>query len=459
MAECSFELHALDEGIGSTVSDRTSLMTESSPTRQRCELSKLIKINISGLKFLARERVLHRYPETLLGDVTRRKEFYCPDTDDYFFDRHRPSFEAIFNFYQTGKLVRPPIVPVDIFFAELKFFGIDNQAINMVLDKEGYRQKSESCPKLPEAEPKRTIWLLFEYPETSMWARIVAILSVCAIIISIASSCAETIPQYQEDKIFDFPQNATRSSRLKMAYGSTFYQVETACIVWFCFELFIRFYASPDRIAFIKDIMNIIDMIAIVPYFLTLIFLLGNVQGSRSAAVFMRVLRLIRVSRILKLSRHMTALRILGRTLILSAGSIGLLFLSLFGSMVLFGTFVYFADLETQNTDFDSVPATFWWAVITMTTVGYGDEHPRSPLGKLAGGVCVLSGIMFLLVPVPGIVANFNRLYTRQRNVLSDDFIKTQDETEKVPKYAWRRFVAPLKTKRKTSSTQETTLV
>ncbi|XP_066277183.1 potassium voltage-gated channel subfamily A member 3-like [Branchiostoma lanceolatum] len=458
MAECSFELHALDEGIGSTVSDMPSLTAESSPSRQRCEPTTLIRINISGLKFLTREKVLHRYPETLLGDVTRRKEFYCPDTDDYFFDRHRPSFEAIFNFYQTGKLVRPPIVPVDVFFAEMKFFGIDNQEINAVLDKEGYRQKSESCPKLPDAEPKKTIWLLFEYPETSFWARVVAILSVCAIIISIASSCAETIPEYQENDIFDFPPNTTRSSRLKMAYGSTFYQVETACIVWFCFELFIRFYASPDRIAFIKDMMNIIDMIAIVPYFLTLFFLLGNVQGSRSAAVFMRVLRLIRVSRILKLSRHMTALRILGRTLILSAGSIGLLFLSLFGSMVLFGTFVYFADLETPNTDFDSVPATFWWAVITMTTVGYGDEHPRSPLGKLAGGVCVLSGIMFLLVPVPGIVANFNRLYTLQRNVLADDRDKTQDEAEKDPKYTWRRFVAPLrKKKRRTSSGPEAT--
>ncbi|XP_019644823.1 PREDICTED: potassium voltage-gated channel subfamily A member 3-like [Branchiostoma belcheri] len=458
MAECPIEQQAPDEGIGSTVS---SLGTENSPTRQKCEESELIKINISGLKFMARERVLHRYPETLLGDVTRRKDFYCPDTDDYFFDRHRPSFEAIFDFYQTGKLVRPPIVPVDIFFAELKFFGIDNQAINAVLDKEGYRQKSESCPKLPDAEPKRTIWLLFEYPETSFWARIVAILSVCAIIISIASSCAETIPQYQEDKIFDFPPNTTRSSRLKMAYGSTFYQVETACIVWFCFELLVRFYASPDKVAFIKDIMNIIDMIAIVPYFLTLIFLLGNVQGSRSAAVFMRVLRLIRVSRILKLSRHMTALRILGRTLILSAGSIGLLFLSLFGSMVLFGTFVYFADLDTPNTDFESVPATFWWAVITMTTVGYGDEHPRSPMGKLAGGVCVLSGIMFLLVPVPGIVANFNRLYTRQRNVLSHDLNTTQDEREKETKYTWRKFVAPLKkkNKRRASSGTEASLV
>lgn len=77
--------------------------------------------------------------------------------------------------------------------------------------------------------------------------------------------------------------------------------------------------------------------------------------------------------------------------------------------MVLFATFVYFCE-EGEN-DFNSIPHSFWWAIVTMTTVGYGDMYPRTGPGKLVGFLCAICGVLCIALPVPSIVSNFHRLY------------------------------------------------
>lgn len=194
-----------------------------------------------------------------------------------------------------------------------------------------------------------------------------------------------------------------------------FFVFETLCVIWFTFELSMRFGSCPSKLHFYRNALNFIDLIAIVPYFVTLItILLGSESTSQTMSLtILRVIRLVRVFRIFKLSRHSKGLQILGRTLHASMRELALLVFFLFIGVVLFSSAVYFAEQDEATTDFKSIPGAFWWAIITMTTVGYGDMKPVGLWGKLVGSLCAIAGVLTIALPVPVIVSNFNYFYHR----------------------------------------------
>jgi len=92
---------------------------------------------------------------------------------------------------------------------------------------------------------------------------------------------------------------------------------------------------------------------------------------------------------------------------------LGLLIFFLFICVVLFSSAIYFAETP-GGSQFSSIPDAFWWAVVTMTTVGYGDMFPVSAWGKLVGSLCAIAGVLTIALPVPVIVSNFNYFYNRE---------------------------------------------
>merc|ERR1719433_1286885 len=82
--------------------------------------------------------------------------------------------------------------------------------------------------------------------------------------------------------------------------------------------------------------------------------------------------------------------------------------------VVLFSSTVYFAEAGSPHSPFKSIPDGFWWAVVTMTTVGYGDMSPVGVWGKIVGSLCVVAGVLTIALPVPVIVSNFNYFYHRE---------------------------------------------
>jgi voltage-gated potassium channel Kch len=200
--------------------------------------------------------------------------------------------------------------------------------------------------------------------------------------------------------------------------------IETICVIWFALELVTRLLSSPKKIRFCLDLMNVVDFVSIVPYFVQLITTLSQTNKSESESVnkttsfsVLRVIRLVRVFRIFKLSRHSKGLQILGLTLKASLRELGLLIFFLFIGVVLFSSAVYFAEQGNASKSlYPSIPSAFYWGVVTMTTVGYGDMVPRTVMGKLIGTVTAVAGVLTIALPVPVIVSNFNFFYARSQD-------------------------------------------
>uniref|UniRef100_A0A7M4F5S3 BTB domain-containing protein n=1 Tax=Crocodylus porosus TaxID=8502 RepID=A0A7M4F5S3_CROPO len=418
-----------------------------------------VLINISGLRFETQLGTLSQFPDTLLGDPRRRVRYFDPLRNEYFFDRNRPSFDAILYYYQSGGRLRRPVqVPLDVFLEEIRFYQLGQEAIESFRQDEGFIQEEEK--PLPRHHFQRQVWLLFEYPESSGPARAIAIVSVLVILISIVIFCLETLPEFRQDSKATPPTGFGEAALVEDPllllpapdgtpgpplhpgaaagpfFTDPFFLIETLCIIWFSFELLVRFFACPSKPEFSRNIMNIIDIVAIIPYFITLGTELaqqqqkqrqqqqqqpgaggsGNNGGQQQAMslAILRVIRLVRVFRIFKLSRHSKGLQILGKTLQASMRELGLLIFFLFIGVILFSSAVYFAETDDPDSLFTSIPDAFWWAVVSMTTVGYGDMYPLTIGGKIVGSLCAIAGVLTIALPVPVIVSNFNYFYHRE---------------------------------------------
>jgi voltage-gated potassium channel Kch len=171
-----------------------------------------------------------------------------------------------------------------------------------------------------------------------------------------------------------------------------------------------------------------VDLLAILPFYVEL--MLPGSGGSSSAAII-RVIRLVRIFRVFKVARYLPWVRIFANALVLSVQPLLMLVLVVLIALTVFSSAMYYAergewdaaqgafmrvvDGEVSKSPFQSIPASMWWGIITMTTVGYGDVFPVTGAGKFIASVAALSGILVVAIPITVISTNFNAEYGKMQ--------------------------------------------
>ena len=380
-----------------------------------------VTINVSGRIFQTYRFMFKRFSDGLLGNDEALKHYWDEEKKEYYFDHSSECFEGILQYYQTGFLRVPQHTHLRSFLESLEFFQFSTETINKLKKREA--MLIDVPRPVPTNKLKRDIWLLLEEPESSRSAHIVALFSVAMILFSVLCFCWETLPEYSGQDCIQQKTLVRGQVELREVpvFMREFFLLETFFVFWFTLELLLRFLSCPCRLHFVKDLMNILDLLSILPYYISLIYTLSTMQCTTNKAGIFLMLRALRILRIFKLTRFSKGLRILTASLAASKNELVLVVTFVLMGSFAFAAFLYSIEMEYPHTQITSLLEGYWWGVATITTVGYGDVVPQSPLGKAASVVCIILGTLGLALPAPVIVANFNRYYRNETGRGFDD--------------------------------------
>ncbi|XP_022822943.1 potassium voltage-gated channel protein Shaw-like isoform X1 [Spodoptera litura] len=410
-----------------------------------------VVLNVGGIRHETYKATLKKIPATRLSRLTEALANYDPVLNEYFFDRHPGVFAQVLNYYRTGKLHYPTDVCGPLFEEELEFWGLDaNQvepccwmtytqhrdtqetlAVLDRLDLDTEKPTDEEVARkfgFEEDYMKGTVswwqhlkpqmWSLFDEPYSSNAAKIIGVISVFFICVSIISFCLKTHPDMRVPVIRNYTVTTANQSqgwaldKVQTNAHVAFFYIECVCNAWFTLEILVRFISSPNKCEFVKSSVNIIDYIATMSFYIDLI--LQKYASHVENADILEFFSIIRIMRLFKLTRHSSGLKILIQTFRASAKELTLLVFFLVLGIVIFASLVYYAERIQTNphNDFNSIPLGLWWALVTMTTVGYGDMAPKTYVGMFVGALCALAGVLTIALPVPVIVSNFAMYYS-----------------------------------------------
>ncbi|MFC6382416.1 ion transporter [Psychrobacter glacincola] len=178
---------------------------------------------------------------------------------------------------------------------------------------------------------------------------------------------------------------------MRLQYGTLFFYAEWFFTILFTIEYMLRLLSAPNRLRYAFSFFGVVDLLSVLPSYLSLIF--GGVQY----LLVIRILRILRIFRVLKLEAYMQQAGFLASALKTSQQKITVFFLSLVLLVTIFGSIIYV--VEGPENGFTSIPLSIYWAVVTLTTVGYGDMSPKTPLGQAIATMVMITGYSIIAVP------------------------------------------------------------
>ncbi|KAK1800552.1 hypothetical protein P4O66_005771 [Electrophorus voltai] len=409
----------------------------------------ILNINVGGKVYQISYRVAAKYPKTRIGRLAtytdhNRKLDLCDDytvlNNEFFFDRDPDVFHNIFNFYRTGVLwINDELCPRN-FLEEINYWGVrikntprccrisfeerqdelnDQLKVQRELQAEIEVEENEELFRgMAFGHTRRNIWNLMEKPFSSVMAKLMAVASSFFVLVSLVAMTLNTVEEMQYK---------TATGQLS---GKTYAEyMETFCIAFFTMEYLLRLVSTPDLRCFGRSVLNAVDLIAILPLYLQMVLEcfededhqrhgtdIERVGRVGKVGQVLRIMRLMRIFRILKLARHSTGLRAFGFTLRQCYQQVGCLFLFIAMGIFTFSAMVYTVEHDVPKTNFTSIPHAWWWAAVSISTVGYGDMFPETILGRIFAFTCISFGIILNGMPISILYNKFSDYYSKLKS-------------------------------------------
>ncbi|KAI7793021.1 putative potassium voltage-gated channel subfamily V member 2 [Triplophysa rosa] len=377
----------------------------------------------------------------------------------FFFDRDPDIFHNIFNFYRTGVVwIKDELCPRN-FLEEINYWGVRiknthrccrisfeerqdelNEQLKVQRELQAEVETEEHEDQFQDmafGHIRFLIWNMMEKPFSSITAKLMAVASSFFVLVSLVAMTLNTVEEMQY---------TTTTGQLS---GKTYCEyVETFCIDFFTMEYLLRLMSTPDLKHFGRSMLNAVDLIAILPLYLQMILECFENEdygkhGSDIETVgrvgklgqVLRIMRLMRIFRILKLARHSTGLRAFGFTLRQCYQQVGCLFLFIAMGIFTFSAMVYTVEHDVHQTNFTSIPHAWWWAAVSISTVGYGDMFPETHLGRIFAFACISFGIILNGMPISILFNKFSDYYAKLKAYEYTSSIKNRGKLSKIHMY------------------------
>ncbi|KAG7227214.1 hypothetical protein INR49_014014 [Caranx melampygus] len=364
--------------------------------------SHIVNLNVGGKVFHIPKHLVLQYPKTRIGvlalcDDPVKRLTLCDDynvqNNEFFFDRDPMCCRILFE------------EKLDDIRDQLKV----NQEL---IDEIKPHQDDEGYKTMFLGDFRKALWDLMENPYSSLSAKAFAVFSSLFVLISIVAMTMNTVKELRQYKLA----------------GKTYMEwIEIASILFFTSEYFLRLLTTSNIKHFVKSALNFVDLVAVMPYFIQILFEVFVINTEDASAQedlktmarvskvskVLKVVKLMRIFRILKLARHSTGMRAFGFTIRQCSEQVCCLFLFIAMGIFTFSALMHSVEVDQPGTPFSSIPDAWWWAAVSISTVGYGDVVPISYLGRCVAFGCISFGIILNGMPISILFNKFSDYYAK----------------------------------------------
>ncbi|XP_062571623.1 potassium voltage-gated channel subfamily C member 3-like [Saccostrea cucullata] len=425
-------------------------------------MSDIITLDVGGKFFKTTRKTLMNFPSTRLGKLASGVH----NLDTSPFDRNHIIFSNILDFYRHGELHLPTGMCAAVIIKELEYWEIDQSHIaecclkiltefeeslqkrielKKSLDDSEFDYTSKELEQSKTNHVLRHIWLFLDRPNSSKLAFMYSLLFMLITVLSVALFCMDTHPYFRDqiqtleeiralmnftdlfdDVNFDNPKEVVFVTTLT---NPGVYNLQIACLAFFTLDLLIHFGSCPAKRKFFRSPLNFLDGFLVFSMWTTTIMEFEEIWSAGRIAGFVYIVfklcSVFRMFRLLRLIRQHNGLNMLFMAIRSSKWEIVLLLVAFLIFSTFFAGFIYYAEYK-EPTTFPNVFDSIWWAIITMTTVGYGDEYPKSVGGRIVGTFCALSGVLIIAMPIAIIASTFSDFNDKNKVRLKIRSFKTR---------------------------------